>query len=958
MPRIVSLFIDILCVIVLGLIDSEKVRKLWSILQQLENVTPQTIETEKTSLREKEEKEKEEQEEREKAKKRETEHNAEKRFEKCDLQEFYFVYFVCWELLVFMSVELQRKRKHTMPSGETSHARVQSSVGIQGEMSFQGQRQQQGSPQAGGIPMVASVVQMPVPGPGMVGSPYFNGTNVSRFLDNFRVMTTSHGVDDRRAMEILPLYCEINQQGQVESIIKQAEGDWKKLRTLMRQNYWREDQQQQLYSRTYLTKLSKEKQGREHDILSYCHRFAAIARELLQNRTLDQYTAAWIFLDGLPNSMQSYVMKKNHVNIENPDTMNFDRLLKFTIESQHEEESVRRFRGEATSTTMPSILSQGRAVQDPTIVHNPNVNVGVGANIAWPQSEPLSTSQLGSNVQTNNPVRTQEDTLTELTKKMDALTLLVTGGQQQVRGQTSAPIPNVSYVSSGERQQSSLPGIIPSSAGQPLYGNARGNRGGMNRGGYGMTYGRKRQCYACGQPDHIAPNCGALAALIGAGKVHRAPYGDWFVGPEGDPRQIRIPISGENLWVDEIKSFLQKMENAQRSVNNNNPSQQQSMRVEQPVRQSSQVDSVTICAVGEEDDVSDEEYKSEKDESPHVDAALPEKPRRGRPPLKDKNRQALDSRIEKEKAYPTAHTRIPGEYVKQSQHARFQEYPVNEKGEVSVEPIENVDSREETMEDAPQTVVKTVLKRPPKEKGPKLAKELKDKDLTSEIAQKIFRTVMGQPVDGITVADLLGTSPLLHQMMFQNLPKGYGSGKGTQVKDIDGGAGASTPAVQSVEYDPRSELFSVGQLRFPMRVGRREVESTLDDGAEINCILHSVALSLGLVIETDVRVHMQTAGGHRSGLIGICREVPVTVGTVTVYQNFFVLEKGTAECLLGRPYENATRMAKKTQNDGSVHITVFDPRDDANQVTFQPYTPGDSGDRTLQELVDGSEGLK
>ena len=61
MSKIVSLFIDILCVIILSLIDNKKIKKLWFILQQLENVTLQIIEIEKTSLREKEKKKKKEQ---------------------------------------------------------------------------------------------------------------------------------------------------------------------------------------------------------------------------------------------------------------------------------------------------------------------------------------------------------------------------------------------------------------------------------------------------------------------------------------------------------------------------------------------------------------------------------------------------------------------------------------------------------------------------------------------------------------------------------------------------------------------------------------------------------------------------------------------------------------------------------------------------------------------------------
>ena len=60
----------------------------------------------------------------------------------------------------------------------------------------------------------------------------------------------------------------------------------------------------------------------------------------------------------------------------------------------------------------------------------------------------------------------------------------------------------------------------------------------------------------------------------------------------------------------------------------------------------------------------------------------------------------------------------------------------------------------------------------------------------------------------------------------------------------------------------------------------------------------------------------------------------VTVGIIIIYQNFFVLEKSTAECLLKQSYENTTRMIKKTQNDESIHIIMFDSRDDINQMIF------------------------
>ena len=84
----------------------------------------------------------------------------------------------------------------------------------------------------------------------------------------------------------------------------------------------------------------------------------------------------------------------------------------------------------------------------------------------------------------------------------------------------------------------------------------------------------------------------------------------------------------------------------------------------------------------------------------------------------------------------------------------------------------------------------------------------------------------------------------------------------------------------------------------------------------------------------------------------------ITVSIVTVYQNFFVLKKSIAECLLRQLYENVTKMIKKMQNNESIHIIVFDLRDDTNQMIFQSYTSNDSNNKTLQELVDESENLK
>ena len=107
-----------------------------------------------------------------------------------------------------------------MFSEKTSHAYIQSSVEIQKKIFFQKQQQQQKNSQAKKISIITSVIQMPVSESDMIESLYFNKINVSRFLDNFRVMITFHEVNDRCVIKILLLYYKINQQNQIKSIIK------------------------------------------------------------------------------------------------------------------------------------------------------------------------------------------------------------------------------------------------------------------------------------------------------------------------------------------------------------------------------------------------------------------------------------------------------------------------------------------------------------------------------------------------------------------------------------------------------------------------------------------------------------------------------------------------------------------------------------------------------------------
>ena len=81
------------------------------------------------------------------------------------------------------------------------------------------------------------------------------------------------------------------------------------------------------------------------------------------------------------------------------------------------------------------------------------------------------------------------------------------------------------------------------------------------------------------------------------------------------------------------------------------------------------MNSMIIYVSNKKNNVSNEKYKNKKNKSSHVNIALSEKSQQEKLLFKNKNKQALNSKIKKKKTYFIIHTRISDKYIKQSQHA-------------------------------------------------------------------------------------------------------------------------------------------------------------------------------------------------------------------------------------------------------------------------------------------------
>ena len=82
---------------------------------------------------------------------------------------------------------------------------------------------EEGTSTPGSIPL-APVIQMPyimaMPYPGTPGTPFFEGANITDFLNRYELMCTDFRVEEKEKIRRLPLYCEMFIGKYIESVIR------------------------------------------------------------------------------------------------------------------------------------------------------------------------------------------------------------------------------------------------------------------------------------------------------------------------------------------------------------------------------------------------------------------------------------------------------------------------------------------------------------------------------------------------------------------------------------------------------------------------------------------------------------------------------------------------------------------------------------------------------------------
>ena len=171
-----------------------------------------------------------------------------------------------------------------------------------------------------------SYLPIVIPYPGAPGAPFFDGQNITDFLDQYSQLCSDYGLSELEKTHRLPWYCELFVGKYVKILISGA-AYWATVRSVLRKEYKDDDFDQLINSREFLEALKKKSRNEEDDILYYCRLFASISRGLVLQKRLDQYTQCQWFLQGLPETLLMRFFYWYDMDLEDDNGLDFENLL-------------------------------------------------------------------------------------------------------------------------------------------------------------------------------------------------------------------------------------------------------------------------------------------------------------------------------------------------------------------------------------------------------------------------------------------------------------------------------------------------------------------------------------------------------------------------------------------------------------------------------------------------------
>ncbi len=195
---------------------------------------------------------------------------------------------------------------------------------------------------------------------------------------------------------------------------------------------------------------------------------------------------------------------------------------------------------------------------------------------------------------------------------------------------------------------------------------------------------------------------------------------------------------------------------------------------------------------------------------------------------------------------------------------------------------------------------------------------------STQIVQKMLHAV----VSDITVKDLLTSESIAHKMMFKLRKPDIM----TKISEPDQVNINSTSGVRSCHLS--NVLYSSASPRAVVEVGSGKVSVLLNSEVEMNLVQEDCLRRLNISYTIDCHLRLVDINGNETVLRGICENMKIKIGPVSVMQSLLIVESASQPMVLSMPYASAMFMISQSYPSDIINIEIKSPNDD-RCVQFQ-----------------------
>ncbi|KAG6904306.1 hypothetical protein DXG01_011056 [Tephrocybe rancida] len=197
-------------------------------------------------------------------------------------------------------------------------------------------------------------------------------------------------------------------------------------------------------------------------------------------------------------------------------------------------------------------------------------------------------------------------------------------------------------------------------------------------------------------------------------------------------------------------------------------------------------------------------------------------------------------------------------------------------------------------------------------------------------SKKIFDKCLGTEIT-LTLGDLMQVSPDIDPPMVEVLTATLDDASSAPRDSTNTSVDPYEVYLRQLAPDHTAEILTVAKDSNAIRAivmtvdGREDLECIVDSGSQIIAMSEARAVALGLKYDPRIILKMVSANGNVDPSLGLARDVPCTIGGLTLYLQIHIIREPSYDVLLGRPFDVLTKSDVRTSSEDDTTIVITDP---------------------------------